>query len=392
MSSLNKGQEKAVKALRKFVRNPDETMFALTGCAGTGKSYVINEFISTYETFIRLMDKTIPEHNLPKTIYITATTNKAVNALREMGVAVDGTIYSLLGLRPLNNHLVKRGKTKITNNSIVIIDEASMIDKELLGFIKEYNNIKFIFVGDPYQLLAVKNSVNIFNSVKGVELDEIMRQTTSNSINYILSLRDAIKNNTNIPNIPIGNNIKHLKEDEFYSFIRNRVTEGSFDKCKVITYTNEEVIKHNKELFELENNRKHFKKGDALINNKYCKIDQDTFKTDEEVVLTSDLIEECEFNINGYLRKGGIYEVNGSRQIVNLDNNHKWTASQFVLDLRPSYSCTIHKSQGSTYKDVFINLNHLKSIYYRQPKLFKRLLYVAISRASNNVYLTGDIE
>jgi ATP-dependent exoDNAse (exonuclease V) alpha subunit len=59
------------------------------------------------------------------------------------------------------------------------------------------------------------------------------------------------------------------------------------------------------------------------------------------------------------------------------------------IDLRAAYSCTINKSQGSTYDKVFIDLDDLKKC--RDTNQLARMLYVGVSRARNNVYLTGDL-
>ena len=61
------------------------------------------------------------------------------------------------------------------------------------------------------------------------------------------------------------------------------------------------------------------------------------------------------------------------------------------IDVRHAYACTIHKSQGSTFKKVYIDLHDMSFIYNRDRELFKRLLYVAVSRAKEQVVFTGDI-
>ena len=60
-----------------------------------------------------------------------------------------------------------------------------------------------------------------------------------------------------------------------------------------------------------------------------------------------------------------------------------------LVDLRLSYACTIHKSQGSTYNTVFIDLAEIGTCTV--PKTIARLLYVAISRARDSVYITGEL-
>ena len=62
---------------------------------------------------------------------------------------------------------------------------------------------------------------------------------------------------------------------------------------------------------------------------------------------------------------------------------HNW------VDLRAIYARTVHKSQGSTFKKVFVDLGDLGKC--RQVKQLARLLYVAFSRASVQLILTGDI-
>ena len=59
------------------------------------------------------------------------------------------------------------------------------------------------------------------------------------------------------------------------------------------------------------------------------------------------------------------------------------------VDLRPNFALTIHKSQGSTYDEVFIDLDDMKSI--KDLRELAKLLYVAMSRAKYRVILTGDI-
>lgn len=58
-------------------------------------------------------------------------------------------------------------------------------------------------------------------------------------------------------------------------------------------------------------------------------------------------------------------------------------------DLRPRDAATIHKAQGSTYNQVFIDLSDLSTC--RNPDMAARLLYVAFSRAKERVVLYGKL-
>ena len=46
---------------------------------------------------------------------------------------------------------------------------------------------------------------------------------------------------------------------------------------------------------------------------------------------------------------------------------------------------TIHKSQGSTFDVVAIDMDDLYKCAQRDPKMYLRLLYVAVSRAAKKV-------
>ena len=60
-----------------------------------------------------------------------------------------------------------------------------------------------------------------------------------------------------------------------------------------------------------------------------------------------------------------------------------------LLDLRFNEASTIHCSQGSTYDRVFIHMTDLLTCKSYSTKA--RLLYVALSRAKNDVYIyEGD--
>ena len=60
------------------------------------------------------------------------------------------------------------------------------------------------------------------------------------------------------------------------------------------------------------------------------------------------------------------------------------------MDLRPEDASTVHKSQGSTFDTVFIDLSDLSTC--RQPDMAARLLYVAFTRARNRVVLYGKLK
>ena len=56
------------------------------------------------------------------------------------------------------------------------------------------------------------------------------------------------------------------------------------------------------------------------------------------------------------------------------------------LDIRSGYATTIHQSQGSTYDTVFLDLADVNA-RCRDKELKQRLIYVALTRARDKVYV-----
>ena len=68
----------------------------------------------------------------------------------------------------------------------------------------------------------------------------------------------------------------------------------------------------------------------------------------------------------------------GDNRLVEYDNSELE-----MLDL--GYACTVHKSQGSEYKSVIINLQCAHSVMLVRP-----LIYTAITRAKEKVIIVGE--
>lgn len=55
--------------------------------------------------------------------------------------------------------------------------------------------------------------------------------------------------------------------------------------------------------------------------------------------------------------------------------------------VQPAYALTVHKSQGSTYTDVFLDINDITTNSRRDLKMTNRLAYVGVSRAQRSLNL-----
>ncbi len=158
---LTQDQEKALSKLQEFV-NSNYKHFRLTGYAGTGKSYLIAQFM-----------KWLLEQKISFTA--ASPTNKAARNLLKLASENDlysvevTTVAKLLGQQPELNE--DSGKEEfITNDSsigsyqVVIIDEFSMITKanfEDITWEAKHGDTKIVFVGDAGQLPPVGEKIPI---------------------------------------------------------------------------------------------------------------------------------------------------------------------------------------------------------------------------------------
>ena len=149
-SGLSEDQEKAWAKLSLWVFTKDP-YFILKGYAGTGKTYLMKKL-----------------RDLPMTIYFSAPTNKATGVLSEALGIKARTVFSLLGLKmeQKEGELVMEYGKKMAyfpEGAILVVDEASMVNKKLCAFIEKARaefKFKVLYVGDPAQLPPVGEKIS----------------------------------------------------------------------------------------------------------------------------------------------------------------------------------------------------------------------------------------
>ncbi len=268
ISNLTKGQLDAYINIIEWIKtpfNPSDFKRAIIGSAGVGKTFLLKAIIKNCNISY-------------SQIGISAPTHKAVRVIRTSlsnikGVKIN-TLQSDFGLRlnfnvedfNINNPpFDPRGKIKIDNYSLYIIDESSMINFGLLKFmerefIKEH--CKVIYVGDNYQLCPVGEiTVPAFKSIKSFSLTEIVRQDKDNPLLDVLNmLRNDIKNKSfTFLNYIIKNKIslddtltkgyEVLNDEEFKNRVKLEFNSEEItkdvDHVRVISYTNNTIASWN---------------------------------------------------------------------------------------------------------------------------------------------------
>lgn len=411
--TLTPDQEKVKNAFNNFILDPDQRQMVITGYAGTGKTTLTSVLIEELPTLLKTVNLLSSQEDLTYwPVELTATTNKAAEALSNLTGYEVSTIQSFLNMRVDTNYrtgetrLVETKRTRPVHRTILFIDEASYIDANLLHWILHLTKeSKVIFMGDPAQLTPVKsNFTPVFNQgFKTVGLEQVVRQAAGNPIiDLATAFRETVNTGEFFSFTPDGANIIHTDRDTFEKTALQDFQDPNWkhSDSKILAWTNKTVIRYNHGINDLVRGTPNFQEGDYAVCNRYINNRMCSIRTDQMVQITS-IQPANEFGVDGwnvelndrhraFLPKNLEDKKAALKQAKARDDwNTVQTITDFWIDLRSAYACTINKSQGSTYDRVFIDLDDIKKC--NNANLIARMLYVAVSRARFQVYLTGDL-
>ncbi len=406
---LTEGQEEAMTKFMDFLLNPLETMFVLSGYAGTGKSTLVKYLLESVPKIMQTL-MLIDPNRKNMAIQLTATTNKAADVLGEMVGDVVPTIHSYLGLSVYTDY--KTGVTSLKDrtgteiyNTLVFIDEASFVDRELLSLItKKCVQSKVIFIGDAAQLAPVKSThIPVFNAgFPTAQLTEVMRQAKGNPI---IELATKFRNTVNTGEFfnfnPDGIQIRHMGSADFKNAIETEFLDPtwSHNRSKILAWTNKRVTQYNNHICELLVGTSNINVGDYCVLNKHITVNRKSLATDSIVYITGVGEDTQMYGVDGkHVQLNHEHNVfvpscwtETKKQIAKWrkeGNYHLCATADNWADLRATYACTVNKSQGSTYDKVFIDLSDISRC--NSGNQIARMLYVAVSRARHEVIFTGD--
>lgn len=418
---LNKGQQAAADGFFEFLLDPDAKELNISGPGGTGKTFTMAHMVDTimpqYHETCQLMG-TKPQFN---EVVMTATTNKAAEVLAQATGRPTSTYHSFQGLTVRNDY--KTGEARVVpsksyavkRNKVIIIDEASMVDRQLKRFINEgTHNSKIIYIGDASQLLPVKETSSpVYNSgIKTFYLTEQMRTSSP----HLQALHEQLRNTVNgvTPFLPIKcvPGVIDWVDSTEMEYLLNEAF-GTKTDSRIVAYTNDQVVNYNTYIREINGYHGEFSVGEELVSNSAItigsndrlSIEQELTITERDsstrkIAITDDIeleVRDCTLDL-GY--GGEVEEVPipvdfdyFGRLIKYFQKQQNWERyfhlKERYPDLRALHACTVHKSQGSSYDTIFIDASDLSVC--RQPDVVARLLYVAVSRARKRVVFYGDL-
>lgn len=406
----------------------------IKGSAGVGKTYMVNELIK------ELINSSIVRPG--KFVFCSAPTNKAVAVIKgkveQTGKIEFITVHSALKMKmyyqkdgtPLFKPSYDDRYPPLQNVGLFIIDEASMLNSELIDYIDEHafkNRTKVIFIGDNKQLNPVgeEESPVFFSDYPEVELTEIIRQGKGNPI--IDLSRDTSLLWTGKPSIVDEDNKIGYLYNQNKSYIIDKLADANgTDKLKYLAWTNKEVDHINflvrKKIYGIP---KKLELGETIVFNSPYK---DKYVTNEELKIDTLQVEEITFDViveSSRLDKSfeavkhnlTCYIINGKKVDSKWSNDsviiiHEDSEEDFRIlksklnssaknrqlewvdyygfvnlfgDFKYNHALTVHKSQGSTYKKAIVNVKDLNN--NKKTKEKKRLFYTAITRAAETLII-----
>lgn len=408
--TLTEDQQSALEAFHAFLTDPIETVFVLRGYSGCGKSTLVRTLLDQLPGFNKAAHLINPNHREYE-VALTATTNKAAENLGSITGQGAVTIHSFLGLRVQTDYrsntttLIPRTNEQ-KQGYLLFIDEASYVDKQLLSFIfKMTYNCKVVFIGDPAQLTPVKSvGTPVFDAnFTGAALTTVVRQAEGNPIvDLSTKFRHTVNTGEFFSFKPDGEHVVYLDREIFNKAIEQEFSrpDWRYQDSKILAWTNKCVIGYNHFVRNLAKGDPHFQVDDYAVCNSFVTVGKSSIKTDQLVQIGAIENDSIRYEVPGNMVcVDGIWVFhpkslelwNAGIKKMRAKDNFGAVAemeSQWI-DLRAAYACTINKAQGSTFDRVFVDLDDIRRC--NSGDQIARMLYVGVSRARTQVFLTGDL-
>lgn len=378
------------KQKEAIIKSLTHNMTIITGGPGTGKTTIIKAITNLYIDINKLRPDEIQNE-----IALLAPTGRASKRLTESTNLSSSTIHRFLKWNKETNEFAVNEFDK-AYHKLIIIDEVSMIDINLLGSLFKglTDNIKLILVGDENQLPSVgpgqvlKDLINS-ETIETIKLELLYRQKDDSYINI---LAEEIRTNN------LNQNFTDTKSD--YTFLEcksesiktNLYNLALTIKNKGYNYKKVQVMAPmyagitgidslNKTLQEVFNPYNKVKKqieyGDVIYreNDKILQL----VNMPDENVYNGDIgvIKEIILPSKSSSGKNEIY--------VDYDGNIVKYLPKDLNKITHGFIISIHKSQGSEFDIVVLPI----SISYKRM-LYKKLIYTAITRAKRKLIILGD--
>lgn len=345
----------------------------INGGPGTGKTTAIKGILLAYQ-------KIHPDRR----IALCAPTGRAAQRMSESTGMPATTVHRLLDYRPYGDTEMHKDRTDPIPADLIIIDEMSMMDIELFDIFLEAveTGTTLVFVGDKDQLEAVGPGA-VFRDllsahddiVEKVMLKEIFRQAEDSPI-----IGNAQKINNGDISLSLCDNFQvlHTKnEDESLEQVMKLMKEMYDPEAPFDTQILCPSRKGTSGIFNINMTLQ------ALLNlgTEGIQYGATMFRENDKVIMSRNNYMADYYN--GDI--GIVSRMENRRIYVNIREKEIELKRDMLDDVHLCYGMTIHKSQGSEFKNVII-------VMPMEPKgmLVRNLLYTAVTRAKKRVIVINE--
>ena len=367
------------QAIYDFMSYP---FMILTGGPGTGKTTIVKACIEIYRSL-----------NEQKNVVLCAPTGRAAKRLNEL-TGLDATTIHRLLKWDMNTNEFGINEDNPIQCDLLVIDEFSMVDTFLF-----YNLLKacllvekILIIGDEKQLPSVMpgqilSDLLKVNGIHYVELKEIFRQKENSGI---ITLSHKIRKDEAIPFdfFEDYHDVFFLNSKNIFGILEKLVLKaiddgydeneiqvlapmykGEFGIDAINRFLQNMLNPYEEYKTQIKVGNKIYRVGDKVLQLKN-RMDDNVFNGDIGI------IEEIHFKGLEYLT---------DTIIINYDGTYVEYGSADFIEFTHAYCMSIHKSQGSEFKIVFLILT---MDFY--PMLQKNLIYTAITRAKQTLIIAGE--
>lgn len=352
----------------------------ITGGAGTGKTTIIKQITETLES-------------RGDTVSLCAFAGKAAARIREACNHPASTIHRLLGFNG------KQFMTGDLSNQTIIIDEASMIDSFLLAEITRRHPARLVLVGDPAQLPPVGRA-QPFHDLINLRPDIVSALTTCyRATEAVFQAATQIRNGGR-PALDATSDLERWTMRNTGDPTRTQATILSWIDKGIIDFDQDVILCARNgddesdpctikglnaaivDLISPRRKNQKFNVGDRVINGKNLP-DLDVWNGTTGRVHAID-------DDGGVYVKTDVPVIDWSRSKDDSDpvyTSHVLFGKDIRSNLSLAYAMTVHKSQGSQYRNVLITCFCGDG----WGLLDRSLLYTAVTRTKSACCVIGEL-
>ena len=434
-STSNETDWQKIGAVNCFIQN----LSILSGGPGTGKTTTVAKFLALLLTFKESWNITLVAQTGKAATRLKESIMEQVDTLKTLGVSPTildklnlvepSTIHRLLktDVKSLGNRFIHNSYNHLSYD-VVLVDEASMIDlslmHKLLSAIKP--EAKIVFLGDKNQLSPVEAG-SVFSDITAAMQENTFNTSLSVLTDFGLPL-DSLKKDANNCMVQLLKTYRFGGDSTIHRVSQNVLSKSlSLDDFTEMSHENFETpgsaflmnqegfpdktfklqLKHFENYIEKENILDALKEintirilcatnnGDYGINNLNTLVEKhlseknlidptSEFYHNQLIMITQNDYQYHIFNGDvGIVRRNQDNVLNFYIEDQREEIGYRVIPVQMLKEWKTSYAMTIHKSQGSQFKQVVICLP--KSSDHKI--LSRELLYTAITRSSNQVFI-----